>query len=341
MNIDRKTFLRNLGMLGAAGLGGWPVRPPLAAVERLKPPRLGEGDTIGLVSPASTLPELSRYDEVVRKIRSLGYGVREGAHSRDRHGNLAGTDRDRAADLMAMFRDPEVDAVMAFRGGWGSNRILEMIDFQVIRDHPKALIGFSDITSLLLSVYARCGLITFHGPVGKSEWSLFTLRSFRKALRDAAPYTLGNEPGEEGDGERFLLREGTAEGILLGGNLSVLSSMVGTGYLPDFTGGLLFLEEVGENYYRIDRMLNQLRLSGILEKLSGFIFGVCTDCSRGTPRAHGLEEVLRHHIEPLGIPAFAGMRFGHLEETLTLPVGVRARMDARSGSLRLLEAPVR
>lgn len=338
MNIDRKDFLRRLGLLGAAGLGGWPLRPPHPADEILKPPRLRRGDTIGLVSPASTLPELSRYDRVVRKIRSLGYGVREGAHARDRHGNLAGADRDRAADLMAMFRDPGVDAVMAFRGGWGSNRILEMIDFQLIRDHPKALIGFSDITSLLLSVYARSGLITFHGPVGKSEWSPFTLGSFRNALGNAAPYTLRNE---QGDGGRFLLREGTAEGILLGGNLSVLSSMVGSGYLPDFSGGLLFLEEVGEHFYRIDRMLTQLRLSGILEKLSGFIFGVCADCSRGTPRAHGLEEVLRNHIEPLGIPAFAGMRFGHLEDTLTLPVGVRARMDARSGSLRLLEAPVR
>lgn len=339
MSIDRKTFLRNLGLLGAAGLGGWPLRTPLAGDERLMPPRLREGDTIGMISPASTLPELSRYDEVLRKIRSLGYRVREGAHSRDRYGNLAGNDRDRAEDLMAMFRDPEVDAVMAFRGGWGSNRILDLVDFQVIRDHPKALVGFSDITSLLLSVYARSGLVTFHGPVGKSEWSPFTLNSFRKALRDGVPYILGSEPG--GDEKRFLLREGTAEGILLGGNLSVLSSMVGSGYLPDFTGALLFLEEVGEDYYRIDRMLTQLRLSGILEKISGFVFGACTDCARGVPRAHGLQEVLRHHVEPLDIPAFGGMRFGHLADTLTLPVGVRARMDARSGTLRLLEAPVR
>lgn len=338
MSIDRKRFLKSMGVLGLGGLGRWPrwMEGADGSSDPIKPEPLSRGDTIGMVSPASTLSDRSAFGKIVSNIRSMGYRTREGEHARRRYGNFAGTDTQRASDLMAMFRDPDISAVMAFRGGWGSNRILELLDYEVIRSHPKALIGFSDVTALLLSIYARSGLITFHGPVGKSEWTPFTTERFQKVLHGTEPYTL------EGKQRSHLpLREGRAEGRLLGGNLSVLTSLIGSEFLPDFRNAILFLEDVGESYYRIDRMMTQLALSGILDEINGFIFGTCADCSRDTPQAHGLDQVLKHHLGSRNIPAFSGFPFGHLDETLTLPVGLPARMDAGRGSLELLESPVR
>lgn len=340
---SRKEFLKKLALLGGglAALPGLPSRAgylPAATAGPLRPPALQPGDTIGLVSPASTLPDRAQYDRIAERVRDLGFRVLEGEHARSRWGNFGGTDRQRADDLHAMFRNPEVDAVMAFRGGWGSGRLLPLLDFGLMADHPKALIGFSDITSLLLSVYARTGMVTFHGPVGKSEWTPFTTRSFRRVLQRGGEGPL-SDSGVSG-GDPLTLRAGRAEGVLLGGNLSVLSAMVGTGWLPDFDGALLFLEEVGEDYYRVDRMLTQLGQAGILEGLAGFAFGSCASCGRGTPRAHGLREVIERHILPLEIPAVTGLPFGHVDDNMTLPVGVRARLDADSGGLELLESPV-
>ncbi|MDZ7773963.1 MAG: LD-carboxypeptidase [Balneolaceae bacterium] len=336
---SRRQFLRNLSLLG--GALAVPVSRTRAAdgAVPLSPPALRPGDTIGLVSPASALPEQAEYDRVLQRVRDLGYRVREGAHARNTWGNFGGTDRERANDLHAMFRDPKVDAVMAFRGGWGSARILPLLDFSLIVSHPKALIGFSDITSLLMAVYARTGMVTFHGPVGRSEWTPFTTGCFHRVLRQGGTGALaGADAGDKG--EVRTLREGRAEGVLLGGNLSVLTAMAGTGWLPDFEGAVLFLEEVGEDYYRIDRMLTQLGQTGLLKGLAGFAFGRCASCERGTPRAHGLREVLEQHLLPLGIPAVMGLPFGHVDHSLTIPVGVRARLDAGTGTLELLESPV-
>ncbi len=338
MSIDRKRFLKSIGVLGMGGLGRWTRFNEGTAgnSDPQKPERISRGDTIGMVSPASTLSDRSAYGKIVANLRSMGYRVREGEHARRRHGNFAGTDTQRASDLMAMFRDPDISAIMAFRGGWGANRILELLDYEVIRSHPKALIGFSDVTALLLSIYARCGLITFHGPVGKSEWNSFTTESFRKALHGTDSYALKGKKRSH-----LPIREGRAEGRLLGGNLSVLTSLIGSEFLPDFRNAILFLEDVGESYYRIDRMMTQLALSGILDEINGFIFGTCTECSRDTPQAHGLDQILNHHISSRNIPSFSGFPFGHVDETLTLPVGLPARMDAGRGSLELLESPVR
>lgn len=338
MSIDRKRFLKSLGLLGMGGLGGWPrwTKGTFGKPDPIKPERISRGDTIGLVSPASVLSDRSAYGKIAAKLRSMGYRIREGEHARRRHGNFAGTDTERASDLMSMFRDPDISAIMAYRGGWGSGRILDHLDYEVIRSHPKALVGFSDITALLLGIYARTGLITFHGPVGKSKWTSFTTESFRKALHGTGPYTMKGS-------KRFHhpIRDGRAKGRLLGGNLSVLTSLIGSEYLPDFRNAILFVEDVGEGYYRIDRMMTQLALCGILDEINGFIFGTCTDCSRDSPQAHGLNQVLDHHIGSRNIPAFSGFSFGHVDDTLTLPVGLPARMDAGAGSLDILETPVR
>ncbi len=233
----------------------------------LKPAPLHLGDTIGLVSPASIVGDDKEYDKVVKTIRNLGYNVKEAPHARDKFGYFAGEDKVRAADLNAMFSDPSVDAIMAFRGGWGCNRILEYLDFELIREHPKMLIGYSDITSLLLAIYAKTRVTTFHGPVATSTWTKFTMTHFRKAVSNFEPLVLpGSSRAMSEDYQPVeTLRKGRAEGRLLGGNLSVLTSIVGSEYLPDWKDSILFLEDVGEDVYRIDRMLTQLKLTGILD----------------------------------------------------------------------------
>lgn len=301
-----------------------------------KPVRLREGGTIGLVSPGFIIPDRQKYDEIQQTLQQLGFNVKVGNHALARRGYFAGSDQQRAADLNAMFADPEVDAIIPFRGGWGSNRILEHIDFDVISDHPKPLIGFSDITSLLLAIFARTGLVTFHGPVGKSTWNDFTYRHFQRAVMQSRPFTL-ETPGSQ---NIRTIQTGKATGPLLGGNLTVLTSMMGSDYLPDFTGAILFIEDVGEDVYRIDRMLTQLKLNGILDQISGLLFGKCTNCEPGNSYSLSLDQVLDDHFRPLGIPACYGAMIGHIDEMFTLPVGLPARMDAATGMVQIDEPAV-
>lgn len=342
--MDRKNFLSTLGAggLGSMITGGSIFSAP-GEKQLLKPAPLHLGDTIGLVSPASIVGDDKEYDEVVKAIRDLGYKVKEAPHARDKFGYFAGADKVRAADLNAMFADPSVDAIMAFRGGWGCNRILAYLDFELIREHPKMLIGYSDITSLLLAIYAKTDMPTFHGPVATSTWTQFTMTHFRNMVSNAEPLALSDSSDVISGNYQPVttLRKGKAKGRLLGGNLSVLTSMVGSEYLPDWKDSILFLEDVGEDVYRIDRMLTQLKLSGILDQLSGFIFGQCTNCDTADEHQFTLRQILQQHIQPLEIPAFAGAIFGHIDDMLTLPVGLTAEIEAESGSIIFQEAAVR
>lgn len=319
-----------------------PLKMTASGPTRLKPKPLHQGDTIGLVSPASIVGDDEAYDDVVETIKQLGYKIKEGANARKKYGYFAGTDEQRAADLNAMFFDPEVDAIMPFRGGWGSNRILDFIEFDLIRNHPKILVGFSDITSLLLAIYAKTGLITFHGPVAKSIWTRFTMKHFRKMLDATTLASITTHTVEFSKDYRSIstIRPGKATGSLLGGNLSVLTAMIGSDYLPDWKNSILFLEDVGEDIYRIDRMLTQLKISGILDQLSGFIFGQCTNCDVSEKHKFTLEQILDHHIKPLEIPAFTGALFGHIDHMVTLPVGAKTKIDAESGIITLSEGVV-
>jgi len=312
----------------------------------LKPPRLKPGDTVGLINPAGATfhPD----DVVVARevLTALGLKMKAGEHLLDRRGYLAGSDKDRALDINRMFADAEVTAVLTLRGGWGCNRLLDLLDYGVIAKNPKILMGYSDITSLLLALNAKTGLVTFHGPVGVSSWNKFSTDFVEKLLFNAEVFSMEN-PRESGDNlarvkDRVLtINGGTARGKLLGGNLSVLTAMVGSEYLPDFKGSILFLEEVGEEIYRVDRMLTQLKLAGILGSISGFVFGKCSDCGPG--KGYGsltLEEVLDDHIKPLGIPAWYGSMIGHIENKFTIPLGVEAEIDAGDGRISLLEPAV-
>ena len=338
--MNRKGFLK---LLSAGGLGAFLTNTGnyLHKKSVVKPKKLQQGDTIGLISPGFILPDSDRYDKIIDQIRKLGYKVKEGPNARNQYGYLAGTDKERAADLNTMFADDSVDAIMPFRGGWGCNRILPLIDFNIIRENPKILVGYSDITTLLLSIFAKTGLITFHGPVGKSAWTDYTKKNFKEVL--TGQQKLFNIPDKnlcEDCDELATITPGKVKGKLLGGNLSVLTAMMGSDYLPDWNNSILFLEDVGEDVYRLDRMLTQLKLNGVLEEISGFIFGQCTSCEMSSSKSLTLRQVFNDHIKPLGIPAFSGAMIGHIDNMLTLPVGLPVEMDAQEGTIKLKEAAV-
>ncbi|MCC5620198.1 LD-carboxypeptidase, partial [Nostoc sp. CHAB 5715] len=245
---------------------------------------------------------------------------------------------DRAQDVNSMFSDRTIKAIIPMRGGWGCNRILPLLNYSLIRSHPKIIIGYSDITTLLLAINARSQMITFHGPVATSTWNQFTVDYFKRILFNAEAVIMQNlNPSEV---RMEIIAPGKARGKLVGGNLSVLSAMVGSPYLPSWHKSILFVEEVGEDVYRIDRMLTQLKTAGILNQIAGFIFGQCTKCSFGDEPSFTLMQVLQQHILPLGIPAWYGSMIGHIKDKFTLPIGVEVEIDAELGTIRMLEAAV-
>jgi muramoyltetrapeptide carboxypeptidase len=212
-----------------------------------------------------------------------------------------------------------------------------MIDYQLIRNNPKIIMGFSDITSLLLAIYAKSRIVTFHGPVGISNWTPFTVNYVKQILFNKNLITLQNPIQTRVK----TIIPGKSKGKLVGGNLSVLASMIGSDYLPNWQGSILFVEEVGEEVYRIDRMLTQLKLAGILDKISGFIFGNCIKCEAEKPEESlTLQQVLLDHIQPLNIPAWYGSAIGHIQDIFTLPIGTEVEIDATNGTIKLLTATV-
>lgn len=357
MRSPRREFLRNAGAIALAA--PWIAAAPADAMQvdvsgadaapapaPIRPPRLQPGQTVGIVSPSSATFRPVGLEIVEESLAALGLGMKLGSHVLNRWGYLAGRDADRAGDINALFADPDVDAIFALRGGWGAARLLPLLDFEVIRANPKIFMGYSDITALLVSIYARAGLVTFHGP-NAGSWNTFTVEHARPVLFDGEAVTLRN-PVYLGDGlaqtaDRVrTITPGIARGRLVGGNLTVLTAIVGSDYLPDFTGHILFLEDVDENIYRVDRMLTQLRLAGILDGIAGFVFGKCTECDPGGAGygSFTLEEVLADHVEPLGVPAWQGSMIGHIGNKFTVPIGVEVEIDAVAGTIRMLEGAV-
>jgi len=342
---NRRSILQIAGALTAAL--ALPHDALLAQTATRKPPRLRRGDTVGLVKPAGFLADEFELQLVMEAVTAMGLVPKAAPHLRTRFGYLAGRDEDRAADLNAMYADDSVRAVFAVRGGWGSARILPHLDFDLIRANPKLLVGFSDITALHLAFAARAGFATIHGPNAGSSWSKLSWNSFRSIVFDGATPTYLNPEATE---DRLVqrkwrtqtIRPGKATGRLLGGNLTVLTSLLGTSYLPDFDGAILFLEDVDEAEYRIDRMLTQLALAGVLRRVAGVVFGQCTNCRATGPSIGGftVAELLRQHLQPLGVPVYQGALFGHIDDQFSIPVGVRAEIDATTGSMRILGTAV-
>ena len=313
-----------------------------------RPPRLARGCRIALVAPAGPLLERDDLTRAALLCRALDYEPVLGAHAGGHYGYFSGTDEERLSDLNAALRDPAVDAVWCIRGGYGITRILDGVDFEALARRPRAVIGYSDITALLAGVTRRAGLVAFHAPTARSEMTLFSRRHFAQVLTETAPAGALLPPPPPPDvlvaqaNRVVTLRGGMAEGPLAGGNLTLLQCLIGSPYFPDLDGALLFLEDVNEDLYRIDRMLAHLRMVGALAGLRGVLVGRLTGLHRHmNDGALGVDEVLAHYFGPLGVPVAHGLPIGHIDEQWTLPVGVRARFDADAGSVELLEPAVR
>jgi muramoyltetrapeptide carboxypeptidase len=318
-----------------------------AALPLIRPPRLRAGDLIGLINPSGAIYEREPYDLTRQTLQALGFRVREAPHLRARYGHMAGTPRQRADDIHTLFEDPEVAGILAVTGGSGANRVLPLLDYGLIGRKPKFLGGFSDLTALISAVHVKTGLVTFHGPLGRSEWNAFSVEHFKAVVMDGAAHTLRNVmlPVDDlvaRDGRITTLSGGTARGPLLGGNLAVLTSLAGTPYMPDLRGAILFLEDVNEYVYRVDRMLSTLLLGGALDRLAGVVLGGFTDCrpSEGSFGSLTLDEVFDDYFGPLDVPVYRGAQFGHVKRKFTLPLGVSAEIDADAGTLRLLQPAV-
>ena len=333
--IDRRQAIGGLGALAVAGSSARADARP-----RSRPPFLNPGDTVGVVAPASAVGSDDGLDRAEWWLKGMGLVPKFGAHAGDRFGYLAGTDEHRAEDINAMYRDPEIKAVFAVRGGWGGARILPLLDWDAIRANRKLFIGFSDVTAIHLAFAAHAGYATIHGGNATSSWpkeeweSLWRLAfaGERVVLGGAAIEVAVGRPGR-------TITGGKARGRLLGGNLTIISTLMGTSWMPDFNGAVLFAEDVDEAEYRIDRMFAQLKLAGVLDGLAGIVFGQCTDC-RTTDADYGgftLDEVIDQYLTPLGIPAFTGANIGHVRNQLCLPSGAPVEIDADARTLRLLE----
>ena len=338
--MDKRTFLKACGAGAAAlALGNTLPEPPAAAEasDTLKaaiyPKRIKQGDTVGVITPSSALVDDSGYTIAEENVRRLGLTIKWGKNVGKKQGYLAGTDDERIADIHTMFSDPEVKAIVCLRGGSGAARILDRLDYGLIANNPKIFMGYSDITAFHQAISTQAGLITFHGAVANSIWTPMVTNQFRKLFFEGTP------PVYETARQEFsTITPGIAEGRLLGGNLTVLTGLAGSKYFPDFDDSILFLEEIGEEPYRIDRMFSQLALSGALSRIKGFVFGKCSNCSPASPQSSlTLAQILSHYIAPLGIPAYQGARIGHIDEQFILPVGARVRIDAGRGVVQVQE----
>lgn len=311
-------------------------------MEPRKPSRLKPGDLIGIISPASRILDPTRIEKGVAYLERMGYRTILGKNVLETYGYLAGTDEQRAADIHAMFEHKEVKAIMCIRGGYGTPRLLSLINYPRIARHPKIFVGYSDITSIQLALWKKCRLVTFQGPMvgvdladpldAMTEELFWRLLTSPKKAGQVVP------PGEPA----VVIRKGKASGRLLGGNLAHLVAILATVHQPSFADALLFLEDIGEEPYRIDRMMTQLRHAGILDKAGAILGGQFTDCGPKDPAKPSLtlDTVFQELGMKLPVPFLAGLPFGHEARKLTIPMGIRARVNAEARTLEFLEGAV-
>ncbi len=294
----------------------------------IKPAALQPGATIGIVAPASPFQK-DELEKGLEILRHMGFRVRLADGLFDVLGYLAGEDARRAAQLMEMFRDATVDGIMCARGGYGCMRILPLLDYHLIRRHPKPFVGFSDITALHQVFCMQSGMVTFHGPL------VCTLSKDEELSRTSLLETLsGQLPAAVSGAQMRSILPGVAEGRLTGGNLTVLCHLLGTPFAPSFDSAILFIEDCGEALYRIDRMLTHMKLSGCLEGLAGIVLGSFKNC--GTEA--DICNLVRQQFEERAIPIVAGLSAGHAQRNVTLPLGIHVRLDADKAELSFLES---
>ncbi|MEX0314973.1 MAG: LD-carboxypeptidase [Allomuricauda sp.] len=314
---------------------------------RILPKRLKKGDTIGLIAPGYAVkPEVVQ--KTIQILRKMGFKTYHSERLLNNHGYFSNTDIERAKDVNEMFSDPKINGILCARGGYGCTRILSLLDYENIKNNPKALIGFSDVTALINAIYKETGLVGYHGPVGSTLDDSYSLKYLKKVvMRAKNTLTIKNVVLKEQEFltntvlERYTITNGIAQGELVGGSLTLVNALIGTPHEIDFTNKIAFIEDVEEAPYRIDRMLTQLLEGPTFSKARAIMFGVCEGCDR--PKEKGnftLKEVLMDRIAPLGIPAAYGMSFGHIPNNFTVPVGINASFDADKKTLELLEPAV-
>jgi muramoyltetrapeptide carboxypeptidase len=303
-------------------------------ISSILPKRLQKGDTIGVCAPAGGIENKAELKEFQGVLARMGFKTKFSKNCTNKFGYFSGTDEERADDFMALINDNEVDAIFFLRGGWGCARILAYLDFEVIKNNPKVIMGFSDITTLLNTITVKTGLVTFHGPGGNSTWNDYSINYIQQLIVHAELVTYKNKVS---DSPIVIYSTGSAEGELYGGNLSVLCSLIGSDYLPNWEGKILFLEDVMEEPYSIDRMLTQLKISGILDQVNGVVLGSFRKCIAEEPeQSFTLEEVFEQHFKGLSIPVFSGLQFGHTLNKMTFPVGVKVEMSTDNKTLSML-----
>ena len=337
--MDRRSFIVQSSLVGLS------TTLPVASFAThkantqtaVKPAALPKGGTIGIITPGSALSR-SAFEKTLANLEEQGFKIKYTPNVRVRTDFLSGTDEQRVEDIHQMFADDSIDAVFCARGGYGSTRLLDLINYDIIRNNPKPFLGYSDITALHSAFYKHTGLVCFHGPVGASEWNDFSADYVTDVMIKGKKVKISAE-------EPVAIHEGSATGKLIGGNLSLLSSMVGTPHDPDYSGHILFIEEVGESTYRVDRMLTQLLSAGKLKNVAGIALGYFTDCDTNPDSPYyeysvGLREVFVDRLGDLGVPVVFGFPFGHEPHNATLPIGVEAALDAEKGQIKLLESAV-
>jgi muramoyltetrapeptide carboxypeptidase len=308
---------------------------------RIKPPALQPGDTVGIVAPASNVKR-SDLEAGCEGLRRAGYRPFYFDSILEQDLYFAGSVQRRAQELEEMFAREEVRAIVCARGGYGANYLLPLLNLEKIKVHPKVFVGYSDLTALLTYFADAAGLVTFHGPMVAKDWAHddgVDMASWQAALAGTAAWEVNLGAGSGASG----LAEGNAEGILYGGCLSILVASLGTPYEIRTAGTILFLEDLGEKPYRIDRMLMQLKLAGKLDGVRGIVFGEMRDCIQSPNQGYTLEEVVLRIVGPLGVPVAYGVRSGHVTKgNITLPIGVNARLTVRGERvvMRILESAV-
>ena len=322
------------------------TKQPLAVLGTKKPKKPSKEGIIALIAPAFFTSK-EKIDRAEKDLTAMGYQVVRSQYLSDKYGYFSQTDELRAKDLMRAFMDPEIEAIVCVRGGYGTTRILDLLDYNAIANHPKPLIGFSDITALLQAIHKKTGLIGFHGPVGSALDQPYTRAMWTNLWRDGGPGFLMNsvdrdqiEDQKKNEYQRITLNPGRAKGKLVGGSLTLINALIGTEYEIDFTDKIVIIEEVGEKPYRVDRMLTQLLMTDTFKKAKGFALGVWVDCDQaeGSTDGFSLIQVLEDRLTPTGIPCCYGMSFGHTPWNMTLPIGAEVSFDADLGNLTLEES---
>jgi muramoyltetrapeptide carboxypeptidase len=310
----------------------------------IKPERLIKGDVIGVISPASSPLDPVNLDSGVNYIEKLGYRVEVGKNVGKVNGYLAGSDEERADDLNSMFKNKNVKAIICLRGGYGAFRILDRINYKLIRNNPKIFVGFSEITALQNAILHKAGLITFAGPMVASDFandvSSYTEELFWRLLTSNKKLGRIRYPDQS---KLSGITKGSATGRILGGNLAVFNALIGSPYFPLLKDRILLLEDVAELPYKIDRMFNQLRMIKVFTKVKGIVLGRFVDCYEHDPmkKTLTLGEVMEDYLNDLNIPVVYTFPHGHIKDKVTVPIGINIKMNATKGFIEYNEGAVK